>query len=562
MSESVEKPLLAVTGKNMTFRISFKTLILVYFASHIWGVQAYAQASKKPSWVGQYQTPEFEFPNEGSKWQDVTAGRHPGWVHTLLNDWVAWDPRDHLPRLPTNCSAAELQWKLQATQTDPQFNHVYQTYFEKCGPEYVKPFGPSHLGALGMFAMKYSLDKNPFLRRTVIHLPNGQKLKAALALKDERPRPFVVLRMGITGNVEESFAERFFYYHMFERGFFHLLIVENMTSTDFISNNQTTDLGGIAEGYQNIWLAQYLRNPANRISQLVESLHFVGLSLGGQGVLAAAWLQPAQKNPKLIQSFLGLCPLVNLKPTFDQLFNQGFLKYPLEFWARSRFQEAKKFRPEIYSGFLGLPQKVLEVNKKNFKKESASFNVQEPGFIKNSEDYYFLHQLSSWNPSLRDPVSLWVTSKDDIVDSKLNAFSLPQAAPLLIPQGQHCSFPIEWHPHVTQALFNAHILKNSKFALLYPYQEIPNHQQLDWEFSSVVEKSNQDLAVVIKSKKLNKQIELPILKNQIDFKFENHPLGVFEMGALNRWFSTNVRIHYQKQGTSMTVTWPFVRSEQ
>ena len=560
MSESVEKPNWAVTGKNMTFRISFKTLILVLFCSLTWGLQAYTQESQKPSWVDQYQTPEFEFPQAGSKWQNATAGRHPDWVHTLLNKWVAWDPRDHLSRLTPNCSAADLQSLLQRTQTDQQFNSIYQKYSERCGSESIKSFGPPYLGVLGMFAMKYNLDENPFLRRTVIYLPNGQKIKAALALKDEKPRPFVILRMGITGNVEESFAERFFYYHMFERGFFHLLIVENMTSTDFISNNKTTDLGGIAEGYQNIWLAQYLRNPAQKISRLIESLHFVGLSLGGQGVLTAAWLQPAQRNPNLIQSFLGLCPLINLKPTFDQLFNQGYLKYPLEFWARSRFQEAKKFRPEIYSGFFGLPQKVLEVNQKNFKKESAFFKVQEPAFIKNSDDYLFLHQLASWDPSLRNPVSIWVTSKDDIVDSKLNAFQLPQTFPLLIPQGQHCSFPVEWHPHVTQALFNAHILKNSKFVLRYPHQEISSQQQSDWQFSSVVE-SNKELIVQIKSKKSNQQIELPVLKQQIDFKFEKYPLGPYELGALDRWFSTNLRIHYQKQGTSMTVTWPFVRIE-
>ena len=128
MRESVEKPSEGVTGKNMTFRISFKCSILVYFASLFWGLQVDAQVSNKPTWVDLYQSPEFEFPKEGSKWQDVTAGRHPKWIQNLLNDWLSWDPQDQLPRLTSNCLATDLQLQLQNSKSELQFNEIFKKF--------------------------------------------------------------------------------------------------------------------------------------------------------------------------------------------------------------------------------------------------------------------------------------------------------------------------------------------------------------------------------------------------------------------------------------------------
>lgn len=535
----------------MTFRIRI-FLILLIFSKPVWG-----QLSK-PDWVNAYQSQVFEFPVSGSKFETVTAGRHPWTVGYFLNQLVSWDPQDSLLPLSQDCSAEGLTTQLIKSSESQVYNDVFKAYAKSCGHEFVQAYRPPYLGLLGMFAMKYSVNQNPFLRRTVIHLPNGQKLKAVLALKDQKKRPFVIVRMGITGNIEEAYAERFFYHHLFERGFYHLLMVENLTSTDFIYNNQVMDFGGISEAYQNVWLAKKLRSPEEKISEIVESVHLIGLSLGGQGVLASAWISPIQDEKKLINSYLGLCPLVNLKPTFDQLFVKNYLKFPLEFWARSRFAEIKKFRPDLFGFELGFAERLLKASQETFTKPAQEYQLKEPDFIKNSQDFGFLHDLSLWDPNLREEVRSWVTRQDRIVPTSLNSDQLQRLQPLVIEQGQHCSFPVEWHPHVTQALFNSHILQNSQVQLGEHQIKIRTTID-DWRWSDLKLTDENEILLILKSENSNQTNELLVASDQFDFLITSPIIDSFTFSALKKWFSTNLKIIIEKDKSQMTVSWPFVK---
>lgn len=550
---SVDKVTITVTGKNMTFRIRVFCILLILS-------KAGGAVDLKPQWSSVYQSSIFEFPGSGPTYNTVTAGRHPWLVGYFLNELVSWDPQDTLAPLTPTCSPQDLQKSLTESVTAEAYNEVFQKYSAKCEKEFVQAYRPPFLGLLGLFAMKYSLDNNPFLRRTVIHLPNGQKLKAVLALKDEKKRPFVIVRMGITGNVEEAYAERFFYYHLFERGFFHLLLVENLTSTDFIHNNQVMDFGGISEAYQNIWLVEKLRSPEEKLSKLIESVHLIGLSLGGQGVLASAWIEPVQKKKNLVQSFLGLCPLVNLQSTFNELFVKSYYKYPLEFWSRSRFAEIEKFRPDLYEMNWGLAGRLLHASETAFKKQAGLFSIEEPSFIKNSDDFYFLHNLSQWDPTLRKELRSWVTTHDSIVPVVFNSGHLPGLKPLVIEQGHHCSFAVEWHPHVTQALFNSHILQNSKMKFDEIKVVIEKVENSDYQFQDFISSKDGDLKLILKSQTKGATQEIAVTRDQLDFKLSTGPVNSTVISALKKWFSTNLKIHTEKEKSQMTVSWPFVKN--
>jgi hypothetical protein len=550
---SVEKVTITVTGKNMTFRIRVFFIFLVFLEP------TWAQLNK-PDWSSQYQSAVFEFPSSGSQFETVTAGRHPWPVSYFLNELVSWDPQDTLPALSEGCSAYELEIQLLKSVDSRSYNEAFKSYARRCEREFVQAYRPPYLGLLGMFAMKYSVNQNPFLRRTVIHLPNGQKLKAVLALKDQKKRPTVIVRMGITGNIEEAYAERFFYHHLFERGFYHLLMLENLTSTDFIHNNQVMDFGGISEAYQNVWIAQKMQSPEEKISELIDSVHLIGLSLGGQGVLASAWLAPVQTGKKLIASYLGLCPLVNLKPTFEELFIKNHLKFPLEFWARSRFAEIKKFRPELFDFKWGFAERLLKASQETFKKPAQEYRLNEPEFIKSSDDFYYLHNLSMWDPNLRQELRSWVTRQDRIVPLYLNSDQLPGLEPLVIEQGQHCSFPVEWHPHVTQALFNSHLLQNSKVQFgVYQVVEDKIINQ-DWKWDNLKLSESGEIRIVLRSQIANQTREITVSKDQLDFQLPEGAVDAFTLSVLKKWFSTNIRILIEKDKSQMTVSWPFVKN--
>jgi hypothetical protein len=361
--------------------------------------------------------------------------------------------------------------------------------------------------------------------------------------------------------VEEAYAERFFFYQLFERGLFNVLLVENMTGSDYIHFNRgALNFGGIAESYQNIWLARTLQSPSQPLSRLVQSVHLVGLSLGGQGVLVSAWLARYQREPHLFSSYLGLCPLVNSTETFNHLFKESWLRFPLEFWARSRFSEIRDYYPELFKGFWGLPRRLLSAVAENYKKPKAqTLGVVEPWFIQNQNDFYSLHELSKWDPTLRDPVWIWVTDADAIVPVRLNTDQLQLVQPVRISQGHHCSFPVAWDNRVLSTILEGHILGSTNFEPFEKEVKVDVNPALNWELNNI--KFHDDGQVVeVELKADDKNIRsFTLNQSDLDFHFRSPQLSEHEKFMVRRWLSSNMRIRPNGTDLSILVGWPMVR---
>jgi hypothetical protein len=90
-----------------------------------------------------------------------------------------------------------------------------------------------------------------------------------------------------------------------------------------------------------MWIAKTLTDRAEPLSQIVGSLHMVGMSLGGHGVLFASLLNEFNLNDdgqRRIESFFGFCPVVHLKTNIDHLLEAGVFGLGVEFWSRYRLQ--------------------------------------------------------------------------------------------------------------------------------------------------------------------------------------------------------------------------------
>ncbi|MFN8792469.1 MAG: hypothetical protein ACK5Y2_13525 [Bdellovibrionales bacterium] len=570
---SVENLLLSVTGENMTFRSSaFKKswklglilgaglLVIALVVLNLSGLFRSVSPVDKAHFK-QFETPQIEMISSDSPFAAATPGRHPALVQWVFNQVFRWDPQDQGPAPKNECALGPLTRQLERAQAPREKTEIMNRYLQDCESQFLNGELKAHIQALRLFTMSYSIDDHPFLTRVLFHLPDGKKLKGLLAVKDQKRRPFVILRMGITGNIEEAFAERFFYYQLFERGLFNFLMVENMTGTDFIHHNRSVEFAGLAESYQNLWIAQLLRNPQQPISKLVESVHLVGLSLGGQGVLTSAWLSPVQKNPNLFQSFLALCPLVNLKPTFDHLFEGGGVgRLPLEVWAHSRFAEARVFYPELFDTYFGLPGRILKFVADHYAKPQADlFGVKEPAFLEKLNEFYALHDLKTWDPGLRKPVWIWVTKEDSIVPVHLNSATLPQADYLEIGVGNHCSFPAAWDGRVTQALFRGHILGASpNFKVSKKSVQLGVPVEAAWDVDDVSVKGSTGRVEVTLISKAKFKVRFDLGLEDLDFAFSSSTLTEPEKRMIRRWLSTNLTFEASPDGSGMTVSWPFV----
>ena len=513
------------------------------------------------SWVSRYQTNALQFISYGSDYAAATPGRHPQWALYLLNKYLSWQPVD-LTSTPTGaCDLHQLREGIRLAADNRMRTKVLETYRQKCADLFTE--GPNNplQQAVKIFSMKYNIDENPFLHRVLFKLPDGQKLKGVLALKDDRVRPLIIVRAGITGNVEEAFAERFFFYQLFERGLFNVLLVENMTGSDYIHFNKTLNFGGLAESYQNIWLAQILRSPSQPISRIIQSVHLVGLSLGGQGVLTSAWMARYQANPHLFNSYLALCPLVNTVDTFNYLFKKSWMRFPLEVWARSRFAEFETFRPELFKGYWGLPNRLLTAVAKNYKRPNAAYlGVREPWFIQKQTDFYSLHELSKWDPTLRDPVWIWVTDQDSVVPVDINTDKLQLANPLRIAEGNHCSFPVVWDSRVLSTVLEGHILGTSNFKFIEKQVKLEVNPKLNWDLTDIkFENDRQTIEIELSAGPKTKRSFI-INRSDLDFGFRSPKLSEHEKFMIRRWLSSNLRWEQNPaDNSSLLVSWPVVK---
>lgn len=544
----------------MTFRISF--LVLTIWVFFTFRVEAQTPTASWPdkSWVKAYQTRSIQFISPGSDYAAATPGRHPQWAGYLLNRFLAWQPLDLNPRPVGECEIFKLREAIRRAPDLPIRTRIIEKYQSQCRA--VLTEGPQNPleQALKIFSMKYNVDENPFLHRVVFQLPDGQKLKGVLALKDTKRRPLVVVRAGITGNVEEAYAERFFFYQLFERGLFNVLLVENMTGADYIHFNKTLNFGGLAESYQNIWLAQTLKSSSQPLSRFVQSVHLIGLSLGGQGVLTSAWLARYQTDRKIFSSYMALCPLVNTVDTFDHLFKKSFLRFPLELWARSRFSEFESFRPELFKGFFGFPERLLKAVAQDYKRPPASYlGVKEPWFIQRQTNFYSLHQLSKWDPTLMDPVWVWVTNQDAVVPVKLNTDQLQLVTPVRIAEGNHCSFPVVWDNRVLSSILQGFILGTSQFNFSERSVKLEINPNLNWNLSQITFQDDRQVIEVELSAGEKEKRSFMINRSDLDFAFRTPRLSEHEKFMVRRWLSSNLR--WEKNGTdlSLLVSWPIVK---
>lgn len=165
--------------------------------------------------------------------------------------------------------------------------------------------------AFNTINLQLDVEAHPFLTPVELNLEGQQKIKAWLGWHgDFKPRPLLIIRGGIFSSSSEFLAERFMWMQFFEQGPFNVLLVESSSGPDFIYTNDKISVGGYFEAQQNLWIAKRLRSKEEPIAKIISSVHLMGISLGGQGVLMAHQWNDLNDSP--IESFLAYCPVVSI----------------------------------------------------------------------------------------------------------------------------------------------------------------------------------------------------------------------------------------------------------
>jgi hypothetical protein len=305
-------------------------VLFIFFIGFVFIFSAARAESPQTAFMRSFQSPKILFPDENSEYLQRIPGRDPALMRWILQDLLAWSPTGKPAFFSPGCLPQVWASQLHGKRIQVQGQLISQ-YLTNCGTELETGVLSEGIHALKIMSIKLDLDNHPFLHRVVFRMPNGDKIKGRLALKgDLKKRPLVIFRLGVFGTSEEFKPERFIFMMLFEQSAFNVLVLDNATGPDYLAMNSKPSIGGFSEGLQNMWIAKTLTDPTEPLSQIIESLHMVGMSLGGHGVLFSSLLNEFnldENNEKRIKSFFGFCPVVHLKPNIDHLLEAGFFWY-------------------------------------------------------------------------------------------------------------------------------------------------------------------------------------------------------------------------------------------
>lgn len=505
-----------------------------------------------------FQSPQIQFPAEGSEFTKISPGRYPPVLKFLFQKALSWNPDGAPGSYSAACAPRLWQERLLSPGVrEPRLQSaLLRRYLGECKGELETGRG-LFSNLLGIMTLRFSPQDHPFLHRVLFNLPGNIKLKGYLALKgDRKKRPLVVLRLGIFSSVEDFLPERYLLMQLFEQSPFNVLVVENMTGPDFIADNDRFSFGGYDEGLQNILLAQILRNSDEPLNKLVDSLHFVGMSLGGHGVLFASLLNQQMAKPP-IQSFLAICPVVNLKETLHALEDGGAIeRSAVNFWVSQRLEGLRLKVPSLakISRFDVLPA-MIKAQETSYRGGLSydSVRIRLPEGMKDAPDFWKMNDFWPLYRDVQAPVIVWSTEQDPIVPFAKNAENLhrPNIGVVPFSQGVHCTLPIAYRWDAITTLLQAQILSQAPGFQLASEKmriEIDSGEGRWSEREGVIPFDvkwirGQEKFVSLEMKGFN--LSLPLAS--FDFEFRNPALSASEQRMLERWLHQNLSVQLLKE---------------
>lgn len=407
-------------------------------------------------------SPEYfaQFKSDWLQFVDSTKDRatYPWYAAWIQSSALKWDPIGTAKPLPAECASG-----LES------LNHGGCQNLLRTGLENIL------LNALGVMTIQLEPGRHPFARHVMMELPGGVRLKGLLGLKgDGKKRPLVILRLGIFSNSEEFFPERYLFMQLFEESPFNILILESLSGSEFSQNNHKISVGGFEEGRQNYWIAKKLKNTSEPLSQLIGSIHMVGVSLGGHGVFYSAILNEKatavkgnSRQSKPIDSFLAFCPLVNLKETFEFHKKNKWSYQLMNAWAQQRLPHLFQIYPTLHSQDM-IFDLLNILNKKPYQSLMPDSSLEEEKTEDedvSNKDFFARNDYFSELDKINTPFYVIANLKDPIVPYKLNAErlkALKNISLITLESGYHCSLPIAYDWHLMSKMYHNHLIKMSK----------------------------------------------------------------------------------------------------
>jgi len=359
------------------------------------------------------------------------------------------------------CESRDVEKALVEKSYSPEERILYlKNFFKRCGSELSKG-APWLFEALGRTAkVIYDYNLHPNYKKIELLGLDGLKVRAELFIKDsEKPRPLIIIKCGLLCDSGDSTLKLTLMY-LFDQGPFHVLLVPNISGTEYQYENRIVSLGGYDEGRQIIKLARYVQSSQFFAKDKISSVHVLGISLGGQAALYASLYSNYNVDPygqPFVKSFFAACPVVDLKKSVDNLSSGGGVVsriFRSLFWAQ--LELLGKIIPAVgeivarrreENGIKSIPDMIARGALDYYKKVTPIAGWNLPPFenfvIKTENDFWSQNRFQDFKNIARSNVFVWAAENDPVVKTKHNAKLLENQSPfhvLITPYGYHCSF--------------------------------------------------------------------------------------------------------------------------
>ncbi|GEM_PF-1513495 len=563
-------------NRSMLVRVHI-ILILLF-----WAVTSPAKNLQR-EFIEQFQSSRIWFPTDDSPLVANAPGRYPEPLNFIFSNILSWTPTGEGRAMTEACDPETWHKRMHDPRVRVSANlqgGLISKYFQDCRNEVETGDNGYLSNIVQMMSMKYQAPFHPFMRRAIINLPGNIKLKGMLALKgDFKRRPLVIIRTGIFSSVEDFKPERAWMMMLFEQSPFNVLILENMSSSDFVANNTRFAFGGYDEGIQNLLIAQLLTQSSEPLSQIIDSIHVFGISLGGHGVLFSSLLNKHNSiRQPLIRSFMALCPVVDLSNTMVNLTQSGVKSAVVDLWSQERLKGLYSKIPGLvnFGSFEFLSTAIAEIARRYQGGLSYISSVKLPPGMKDGPEFWKLNDFWGFYQDVQEPVLIIATEQDPAVPYNLNSQRLlnkelkvasKNIRVVELPQGHHCTLPISYDWKMLATLFQSYILSHApSFKMAERVLDMDITEEGGTEFSkdglkiSFKVQPPQKKASFVKldltlqnQSKQEKEMALSLPLSEFDFRFFNEELTVSEQEMLVRWLNHNLRMKIVNDGRKITL---------
>ena len=450
----------------MNCRANILTTILVLVGVFLVNWPSNASSDAAVKW-DQFQKAMTIVQSASSAQGDVYS-TYPLWLQGIYTYFLNWEPRviGDISKI-SQCRLSFSSQTLSARVSEA-------SQFLKNNPDCAYLPEAADMGDLRKvvraLSVEFDISDPEHFRKAIFKIPSSQPgknvhVRGLFGVHDsQKPRPLVILRMGVHGNVDEFLAERFLAKIIYEDFGFNFLALENLTSHGYLALDNPITFGGVDEGLQTYFILQNLKQSG--IKNLITDIHLLGISLGANGIFLTQTLD--EENQRQLKSVMALCPVINLVKTLTQNQDSQLAAGIIDLWNYRRLQAVRErmteldpvdwwqtildFKPRYVPGIM----RYLEKNQLRPSVEMP-INIQWPKGLRDhfqsAKSFSDLNNFWPYYKNKKTPILIMTTPNDPLVPTAINTSLIGQRRQpgvfekteiLELDRGIHCGFVTDY----------------------------------------------------------------------------------------------------------------------